>query len=581
MKGPRLILLLYFCTICASVVNAQNTWVDSLKKVLPLQKEDTGKVGTLIRLCEFYMFSHPDTASTYGQAAFELSDKLNFDDGRLGAIINLNIALFSLGNYTLEMEYAIKLIPLAKRMNSIYATGFSNGTVGDCYQNLGEYDSALKYYKVVLNIGIENHLPELHRMYSLITPVFIGMKQWDSAMWYAQKGYELLKLSRHLDSNSFERNLSESVVFLSLARAYAGLGKNDSALKYYRQSIPPSETISVKYIWLEACIGVAAVFKSLNNPDSAKSYATIILNQKNLINPIARQKAATLMAEMYEVQGVTDSALHYLHLSVQLRDSMYNQVKLMNFQRILANKNEKERAVIIATKELQNRYRFYLLIGLFLAAAVITGIIIRTRRARQLQGIRNSIADDLHDDIGSTLSSISIMNELAKERAPEALPLLNSIGESTAMIQETMSDIVWAINPYNDHFENLLQRMQLFSADLTEGRKINFDFVSDPSLNDIKLSMKQRKNIYLFFKEAINNAVKHSCASSINVVVKKVDKYISIQIVDNGKGFQPKETYPGNGMKSLGTRAAESSGEHYILSEANQGTTVHLQVRVG
>ena len=73
----------------------------------------------------------------------------------------------------------------------------------------------------------------------------------------------------------------------------------------------------------------------------------------------------------------------------------------------------------------------YFLIALLIIAIIITGIVIRNKRIKQLQNMRNSIADDLHDDIGSALSSISIMSELAKQKSPEASPLLASIGEST------------------------------------------------------------------------------------------------------------------------------------------------------
>ena len=90
--------------------------------------------------------------------------------------------------------------------------------------------------------------------------------------------------------------------------------------------------------------------------------------------------------------------------------------------------------------------------------------------------MRNSIADDLHDDIGSTLSSISIMSELAKAKSPEALSLLASIGESTITIQENMSDIVWAIKSENDRFENVLQRMNQFASEILDAKNIELGF---------------------------------------------------------------------------------------------------------
>ncbi|MEO7049398.1 MAG: ATP-binding protein, partial [Ferruginibacter sp.] len=179
-----------------------------------------------------------------------------------------------------------------------------------------------------------------------------------------------------------------------------------------------------------------------------------------------------------------------------------------------------------------------------------------------------------------TLSSISIMNELAKAKSPEALPLLTSIGESTSAIQENMSDIVWTINPKNDQFENVLQRMQSFATEILDAKNIQLEFNSDVSLNNIRLTMKQRKNLYLFFKEAINNAAKHSGAEKIIVSICKREQNIEIKIVDNGSGFNTSEIFNGNGMSSLKKRADELHAVYHINSQANAGTTVQLKFKI-
>jgi len=222
----------------------------------------------------------------------------------------------------------------------------------------------------------------------------------------------------------------------------------------------------------------------------------------------------------------------------------------------------------------------YFLITSFIVLIIIAGVIIRNRRIRQLQNIRNSIADDLHDDIGSTLSSISIMNELAKERSPEALLLLTSIGESTSAIQENMSDIVWTVNPNNDHFENVLQRMNLFATEISDAKKIQLEFNSDTSLKALRLTMKQRKNLYLFFKEAINNAAKHSGANKIVITMHRKDHSIEMNIMDNGSGFNTSEVFNGNGMSSLKKRAEELNAVYNITSLTNEGTTVQLKFKI-
>lgn len=194
--------------------------------------------------------------------------------------------------------------------------------------------------------------------------------------------------------------------------------------------------------------------------------------------------------------------------------------------------------------------------------------------------MRNSIADDLHDDIGSALSSISIMSELAKAKSPEASGLLASIGESTITVQENMSDIVWAIKSENDSFENVLQRMNQFASEILDAKNIALDFISDETLSTSRLTMKQRKNLYLFFKEAINNAAKHSDATNISVRIFQKGHHVEMIIRDNGKGFHTSETFQGNGMSTLKKRADELNGHVNIQSQINKGTVVELKFRV-
>ncbi|TKK65387.1 hypothetical protein FC093_19960 [Ilyomonas limi] len=574
------IILSFLCCTMLFSLTSYPQWFDSVKHAAATQKIDTNKVQTLIHLCEAYAFSYPDTAFFYGQQAYALSEKLDYDNGRLFSIININAALYAMGNYTLELDYAFKLLPLAKRMNNIYATGFSNGAVGDSYANLGEYSTAMKYYREVLKIGIREKLPELHRMYSMLAPVFIGMQQYDSALFYAKKGYALFKTSPCFTSNDWDTKWSESAVYTELGNAFAGKGIYDSALFYYRRSIPVSEYIGMTINKIDAFNGMASIFRQVHKFDSAKWYAQKVLIEKGPIHPAGKQKAASLLADIYELQHNADSALKYLHLAIQLKDSLYNHEKMMAFQNVLLKQNEKEHAVEVATSALQNRYRLYFVISGLIIAFTITAIFIRNKRQKQLQNIRNSIAHDLHDDIGSTLSSISIMSELAKAKSPDALPLLNSIGESTAVIQENMSDIVWTVNPQNDQLENVINRMNLFASEILDVKNIELQFTSDETLAASRLTMKQRKNLYLFFKEAINNVTKYSEASKVIVSISRQDHHINMCIKDDGKGFDALNVVNGNGMNTMRKRAEELNGYFNISSEINAGTSVQLKFKI-
>ena len=128
----------------------------------------------------------------------------------------------------------------------------------------------------------------------------------------------------------------------------------------------------------------------------------------------------------------------------------------------------------------------------------------------KLQAIRNNIASDLHDDIGSTLNSISVYSEVAKQQAGKEIPALDLIGTNSRKIIESMDDIVWTINPENDSFEKVIIRMRSFAYQMLKAKKVDFTFDVDEHLNSLTLPMQVRKNFYLIFKEAITNLVKHS-----------------------------------------------------------------------
>jgi tetratricopeptide (TPR) repeat protein len=273
MKAAVMTIVLFLLLFFSTTIHAQHNWFDSVKHVAATQKNDTNKVWTLIALCDAYAFNYPDTAFVYGKQANELSEKLDFDNGRLYSIISLNAALYCMGNYSLELDNAFKLIPLSKRMKDINATGFSFGAVGDSYLNLGEPGTAMKYYKEVLKLGEKYRLPELHRMYSMLAPVFIQLNEYDSALYYAKKGFTLFKTSLYYNSHDWNMLWSQSCVYVTLGEAFEGKNIYDSALFYYRLCIPVTDSINMKLNKITAYNGMAFIFKQQHHFDSAIVYA--------------------------------------------------------------------------------------------------------------------------------------------------------------------------------------------------------------------------------------------------------------------------------------------------------------------
>jgi signal transduction histidine kinase len=210
----------------------------------------------------------------------------------------------------------------------------------------------------------------------------------------------------------------------------------------------------------------------------------------------------------------------------------------------------------------------------------------RLRHAIRLQKMRNSIARDLHDEVGSNLSSISLFNEVAKENvankiSPQVvLPILEKIAEYTSVSQEAMSDIVWMINARNDSFENVVARMQSFAAEVLEAKGINLKMEVDKNSEHLKMEMHQRKNFYLIFKEAINNIAKYADCKNVNVQITNSNTSIKMKIIDDGKGFDLAAVNKGNGLLNMKKRTEEMNGKIFFNSTIGGGTTTELKFQI-
>jgi len=222
---------------------------------------------------------------------------------------------------------------------------------------------------------------------------------------------------------------------------------------------------------------------------------------------------------------------------------------------------------------------FYVLVSA-IAVAIIFLFIYSAYRAKLKRvlaalKIRNEIAGDLHDDIGSSLSSIMLMSEIAKKQDEPQL-YFDRIKENAGKIIESMNDIVWAVNPNNDTIEQLFIRMQTFASSLLEKKDIRFTFSTDDTLTTVKLSMEERKNFYLIFKEAIHNAFKYACCKTVTAQISSLHKNVLMRIHDDGKGFDTTRNYMGNGLNNMGKRAKEINGRLEIISSVDEGTTITL-----
>ncbi len=206
----------------------------------------------------------------------------------------------------------------------------------------------------------------------------------------------------------------------------------------------------------------------------------------------------------------------------------------------------------------------------------------RVSQVLKMERLRNKISLDLHDDIGSTLSSISILSEMAlrQKKEEKEVETLQEIKQNSISLMDRMDDIVWSINPKNDSLENLLIRVKNFASQLFEAKEINYKIEIEEHAKQLHLSMEYRQHIYLIMKEAINNLVKYSNCSEAEIIVNSYHSILRIIIKDNGRGFNSEIQSKGNGLLNMRKRAVEMKATLDIISSTAKGTTISLAVKI-
>jgi two-component sensor histidine kinase len=208
---------------------------------------------------------------------------------------------------------------------------------------------------------------------------------------------------------------------------------------------------------------------------------------------------------------------------------------------------------------------------------------LRVNRLLAVEALRNRVARDLHDDMGSTLSTINILSAMAITKmntdTVRTSEYLSKISENSQRMMEAMDDIVWSIKPSNDSMQKITARMREFATNVLEAKDILLEMKIDQGVEDIKLNMEARRDFFLVFKEAINNAAKYSRARKVTVHVMLQNKKLVLMVKDNGIGFNIADA-DGNGLGNMQKRADAMNGIISIQSKEDEGTTVRLVIPI-
>jgi ligand-binding sensor domain-containing protein/two-component sensor histidine kinase len=247
------------------------------------------------------------------------------------------------------------------------------------------------------------------------------------------------------------------------------------------------------------------------------------------------------------------------------------------------NKDRDIYLVIVITPPFWKTWWFIGLCVLALATLLYLFYRYRINQLIELQKVRNRIATDLHDEIGSTLTNISILSELSKQKLgqqEEAQVFLGRIAEEVSNSSQALDDIVWSINTNNDTLEQTVARMRRYAAEIFDGANIHYALHLDEQFAQRKLNMELRRDCFLLFKEAINNIYKHADAKNVTIRLWLDRGQLFMTIEDDGKGFDTTRVTHRNGLKNMQQRVKRWEGKISIRSEEGKGTFTQIYLAI-
>ena len=205
----------------------------------------------------------------------------------------------------------------------------------------------------------------------------------------------------------------------------------------------------------------------------------------------------------------------------------------------------------------------------------------RSKLSAAIEKLKTKLAADLHDNIGSGLTEISILSELARKdfegsTNENVYGKLRNISDVARQLVDSMSDIVWVVNPKRDSLHDLLVRLKDSYSDILSSYGISFRIINLDKIERLPLPMEYRQNLYLIFKEGINNAIKHSRCKKMSLEANVRNNVLELTLTDDGIGLSTENIEYGNGIKNIEARSKNIGGKLKWKSSAESGTTIRF-----
>lgn len=506
-----------------------------------------------------------------------------------GQYLNIGNTYTVMADYRKALAYHLQSLHLFEEVANKQGISYCYQGIGGDFLSLGQLPSATEYTKKAILLKTE--MKDQRGIGTALKQqgsIFRGAKQWDSTLAYY---FQALKVFQGMNLKVEEADLD-----FDIGNVYGDKADLPNARNFLNngKAVDLEMGDSTRYKAAEAALLSLEGRVGRQQQDELRLMSSLKASVESGDREMQLANYQYL-SDHYASTRQYDKALYYTRKYYEMHDSVQGRDVQLQLQKLEKQYNvEKEEHEIRLLKEDQQVTRLVLqrdkvmLYGalVVLGLLVLVGFLIfnrhravsNARRIIEMEKMRNTIARDLHDDIGSTLTSINVLSKVALEPQEDGFvrSSLQKIKDRSSAIMEKMDDIVWAINPQHDTMEELLSRMKEFAAELLEPANIDYQFEEKGDFTTMKLDVRRRKELYLLFKEAVNNAMKYSGCRTIVIRLEQEHGRLRMEIGDDGIGFDEGQVRGGNGLNNMRERAASMEGRLLIDSAAGRGTRILL-----
>lgn len=508
-----------------------------------------------------------NTVESYFFKARKMEVDYYYDLGKLGLIdAKKNL------NWALEKNNAAMI------MDAYNFTGLFHFMLGNWIESIESFKKGLQYLHQVKRLPFLSS--ESYHLQNNLAESYLKLRQPDSALKYCTRALQsataandkrMVALSAYQMGNVYaEKNLYSQAD--SLFRLAINItGENDFT--------------DVKLICF-GCLGQSKAL-SVTQRDAYISQGFQLLQQDTAINPFYTKDFLKQALQYFILTKNYAAQANALQRIAAIEDrkkqkeldyliTQYDEVISENEKRIALEKSNLQKS-----KEVQRLIIITSLVSILVLISVLIIFFLRIKRKEAVLNIRSAISRDLHDDLGSSLSSLNIYSGLLQNTSllspQKQHDVIHKISTITKDLMNNLHDIIWSLDK-NKQQTSLEDLLKSYAMNMLTNKSIQVEIQVLPQVENILTSPKARKNILMVVKEIMNNCSKYSHAGHFQLKMFLQKKMLHIITKDDGVGFEQDATHPGNGVKNIGRRIKELSGEVVIHSLKDEGTMIELRI---